>query len=335
MFELFNDKEFLKAIHEIFVASGDEDCDIAFAAQKKLAKALQEPLRQGILVGDILSGIFQTEVLGPGATPKYLLDVIAPGEEGAHVAYTIPKTGYIPHRVIEGDYVTLPTYRTGSSIDWPLFLARDSRYMLLARAMEVLYAGFTKKLNDDGFHTLLAAAADRNIVVYDADASIGQLTKRLFSLLNIAMIRNGGGNSASIVRRKLTDLKTSPEAVEDIRNWGIDQVDEVTRREFYVNDSKLTRIFGVNIEAIDEFGEDNEYQRFYTNQIGGTMGSSDVEIVLGLDLSRNDSFVMPVREELSIFPDPTLHRQQMAGVYGWMEGGFGVLDGRATILGSI
>ena len=335
MFELFNDKEFMKAIHDIFVASGDEDFDVAYAAQKKLAKALQEPLRQGILVGDILSGIFTAEVLAPGATPKYLLDVIAPGEEGSHVAYTIPKTGYLPHRVIEGDYVTLPTYRTGSSIDWPLFLARDVRFGLLARAMETLYAGFTKKTNDDGFHTLLAAAADRNIVVYDADASAGQLTKRFFSLLKVAMIRNGGGNSASILRRKLTDAFVSPEAVEDVRNWGVDQVDEITRREFYVNESATTRLFGVNLHPIEEFGEDNEYQNFYTNQIGGTMGASDVEIILGLDLSRNDSFVMPIREQLSVFPDPTLHRQQMAGVYGWMEGGFGVMDGRATLLGSI
>lgn len=62
------------------------------------------------------------------------------------------------------------------------------------------------------------------------------------------------------------------------------------------------------------------------------MGAGDLEIAVGLDRSRNDSFVMPVREELSIFPDPNLHRSQLAGYYGWMEYGLGVLDNRRALL---
>jgi len=71
----------------------------------------------------------------------------------------------------------------------------------------------------------LAAGVDRNILVYDADAAAGQFTKRLISLLKVVMRRNAGGNSASIKRGTLTDLYLSPEGLEDIRNWGVDQAD--------------------------------------------------------------------------------------------------------------
>jgi hypothetical protein len=54
-----------------------------------------------------------------------------------------------------------------------------------------------------------------------------------------------------------------------------------------------------------------------------------------MDMSINDSFLMPVKQEVTIFEDPTLHRQQRAGVYGWAELGFAVLDNRRILLGSL
>ena len=193
-------------------------------------------------------------------------------------------------------------------------------------------------MNDDGWHTLLAAGVDRNILVYDADASAGQFTKRLISLMKTVMRRNGGGNTGSLNRGRLTDAYLSPEALEDIRNWGIDQVDEVTRREIYLagdDGAAITRVFGVNLHDMDEIGESQEYQVFFTDQLGGSLGpSSDVELVVGLDLSANDSFIMPIKQDIQIFEDDSLHRQQRAGFYGWAELGFAVLDNRRILLGS-
>ena len=203
--------------------------------------------------------------------------------------------------------------------------------------MQVLEAGFTKKMNDDGWHTLLAAGVDRNILVYDGDAANGQFTKRLISLLKTVMRRNAGGNTGSISRGAMTDLYCSPEAIEDIRNWGIDQVDEVTRREIYNSSddgAPLTRVFGVNLHDIDELGEGQEYQLFFSNQLGGSTNGSDPELVVGLDLSANDSFIMPIKQEVQVYEDASLHRQQRAGFYGWAEIGFAVLDNRRVLLGS-
>jgi len=305
-------------------------------AMHQLAVALEMPLRKGILFGDITGGIFETIKMAPGAAPEFPLDFIAPGTEKDYAAYTIPNHGRIPERNVEGDYVMVPTYEVGSSIDWLLKYARDARWDIVARAMQVLEASFVKKTNDDAWHTLLAAGVDRNIIVYDALAAAGQFTKRIVSLMKTIMRRNGGGNSTSINRGKLTDLYFSPEALEDIRDWGLDQLDEFTRREiFTAEDGVINRIFSVNLHDIDELGVGQEYQTFFTSDLSGVVGpNDDEEVIVGLDLRNRDSFVMPVRVEVQVFEDDNMHRQRRAGVYAWGEHGFGVLDNRRILLGS-
>lgn len=321
---------------DLLVRSGSMNREVALAANAEFAKALELPLRQGIMSGDILGGIFEPIKLAQSATPEFPLDFLAPGTEKDFVAYTIPNHGYIPERHIESDYVMVPTYDIGASIDWLLKYARDARWDVVGRAMEVLEGQFVKKMNDDGWHTLLAGGVDRNIVVFDSDASSGQFTKRLVSLMKTVMRRNGGGNSASTNRGMLTDLYVSPESMEDIRNWGIDQVDEVTRREIYTAaDGTLNRVFGINLHDLDELGEGQQYQLFFENVLNGSLPSGKAEIVVGLDMRKRDSFIMPVREEVQIFEDDTLHRQKRAGFYGWGEQGFAVLDNRRVLLGSL
>ena len=307
----------------------------SLGATAELAKALELPLRKGVMSGDILDGVYEAVRLAPGASAEFPLDFLAPGTESDFVAYTIPNHGRIPERHVEGDYVMVPTYDVGASIDFLLKYARDARWDVVGRAMDVLQGQFTKKMNDDGWHTIISAGVDRNILVYDADASAGYFSKRLVSLMKTIMRRNGGGNSSSINRGQLTDLYLSPEGLEDIRNWGVDEVDDITRRELITREGGLlTRIFQVNLHDLDELGEGQEYQNYYSTDLGGTLPGSKKEIVVGLDLASNDSFVMPVRQEVQIFEDDTLHRQKRAGMYGWAEHGFAVLDNRRVLLGA-
>ena len=327
-----------EAFIDLLKRSGSSEKNEALAAQRELAKAIELPLREGVLVGNILDGIFEAIPMEPGTTTEFPLDLLAPGEEDEFVAYTNPGHGRLPDRAVERDYVMVPTYSITSSIDYLLRYAREARWDVVGRAVQVLEASFVKKMNDDGWHTILSAGTDRNILVYDADAAAGQFTKRLVSLMKTVMRRNGGGNSASINRSTLTDLYISPEGLEDIRNWGVDQIDEVTRREIYQaadGSAILTRVFGVNIHDIDELGESQEYQKFFSTDLSGSLGpNSDVELVVGLDQSANDSFVMPVKENVQVYEDDTMHRHQRAGMYGWAEMGFAVLDNRRVLLGS-
>jgi hypothetical protein len=325
--------EFLKLYRE----TGNVDQNIAFAAQRQFAKALELPLRKGVLIGNVLGDIFESMTIEPGTSTEFPLDLLAPGLEGEHVAYTNPGHGRIPERAVESDFVTIPTYSITSSIDYLLRYAREARWDIASRAAQVMQAGFVKKMNDDGWHTLLAAGVDRNILVYDGDATPGLFTKRLVSLMQTVMRRNAGGNTGSANRGRLTDMYLSPEALEDIRNWGLDQIDEVTRREIYTaseGSAPLTRIFGVNLRDLDELGEGQEYQNFFLQGLGGALQASDLELVIGLDQSTRDSFIMPMKMPLQVFEDPALHRQQRVGYYGWMELGFGVLDNRRILLGS-
>lgn len=318
---------------ELFKKSGSNVREEALQAQAEIAKAVELPLRQGIMYGDVTGGIFSSVVDG---TQEFPLDLLAPGTEGQYLAYTNPGYGYIPQRSVESDYVRVASYQLANSIDFALRYAKKANWNILERSMRVFEGGFVKKINDDAWHTLLMAAADRNILVYDDDAAAGQITKRLFSLMKITMKRNGGGNGPTS-RGRLTDCYLSPEGIEDIRNWGIDQLDDASRREVYKsadNGVPLTRIYGLTLHEMFEFGDGQEYQDYFLTDIGGSLASSDKELVIGLDLSSNDSFVMPVTEGLEVFEDPVLHRQQRQGYYGWMELGFGVLDGRRVMAAS-
>lgn len=320
--------------------SGSERRDQALAATHELAKALEIPLNQGVLYGNILDGIYLPVPFSQGTAIEFPLDFLSPGTEKNFVAYTIPNHGRIPERHIEGDIITVSTYEIAASIDWLLKYSRDARWDIVGRAMQVMEAQFVKKLNDDGLHMLLAAAVDRNVVVYDSAAAAGAFTKRLISLMQQVMRRSYGGNSTSINRGRLTDVFMSPEALEDVRNWDTAQIDDVTRREIYVaQDGRLNQIFGVTLHDIDEFGVGQQYQDYYLNELGGTLASGDEELVLGLDLSGgpggNGSFMMPIRESLQIFEDDNMHRQRRTGFYGWQEQGFAVLDPRRLVLGSL
>ena len=97
----------------------------------------------------------------------------------------------------------------------------------------------------------------------------------------------------------------------------------------------MSRMFGVNLHVLDELGAGQEYEVYYESDLAGTLPSGKQEIVVGLDLSNRDSFVMPVRQAVQIFEDPTLHRQRRAGMYGWAEQGFAALDTRRVLLGAL
>ena len=318
----------------LLARAGSMDYEVAAPAMRQVAKALTLPLRQGLLAGDIVSDLFGVVEFTPGIPTEFPLDFLAPGTQKDFNAYTIPKHGRIPEKNVEGDYLMIPTYYVGNSIDWLLKYSQFARWDIVARAMQVFEAGFVKKTNDDGWHTLLTAALDRNIVVWDSDAGSGQFTKRLISLGKTVMRRNAGGNSATANRGRLTDLYLCPENIEDMRNWGVDIVDEFTRREiFTADDGSFMRIFNVNLHDIDELGEGQEYQLYYQNTIGGSLATNDLELLLGLDLVHNDCFVSPTHQPgVEVFEDSTLHRQQRHGIYGWKEQGFGVLDNRRLIL---
>lgn len=317
--------------------SGSNDPQVAHAAARELAIALTLPLRQGALDGDNRGDIFETIYFEPGTATEFPLDFLSPGSERDFVAFTIPNVGRIPERTVQGDYVMVPTYDIGASIDWSLKYSRDARWDVVGRAMQVLEAMFVLKMNRDAWRVLLASANQRNLVPFDDAATGGLFTKRLVAIMETYMRRNGGGNASSLRRSRLTDLYISPEANQDVLSWDLTQIPDAIRTQIYMNweEGGVTRIGKVKLHDLDELGVDQEYQDYALDTLGATLPSDKVELVVGLDLQNKDSFVNPVRSEVEIFDDPMFHRQRRAGKYGWQEGGFGSLDSRRVLFGAL
>lgn len=330
-------------MNELLRRTVHSDIQIAMAAKRDLAIALSLPLKKGVMPGDNIAGIFSSERFEPGISPEFPLDFLSPGTERFFVAYTVPNTGKLPERHIEGDYIMVPTFDVGSRIDWSRKFARDARWDIVGRAMKVLDSMFVRKKNDDGYHTIITAAKNRGIAVVDGNATSGFFSKRVVSLAAVVMRRNAGGNSTSVDRGKLTHIAMSPEGLEDIRSWDLTQVDEVTRREIFLNDNEsmpLSKIFGVTLMDVDEFGESQSYQNYYVNTLSGSMtlgGYTKSEICIGLDLMNKDSFVSPWRvqpngQEIELIPDVTLLIQNREGYAARREYGIGLLDSRRVLL---
>lgn len=320
--------------------------EVRMATQRAMSAELQTPLRQGVFDRDNLGPIFERQVLAPGAQANYPLDFVKPGDEDNFIAFTMPKQGRIPERHVEGDELWVPTFRVANSIDWDIRYAEEARFDVIMRAIRVYEAGFVRKINTDGWRTILAAADGRGLVVtalggapftgstLTPTPAAGQFTKELISRMRTAMVRGAGGNGNS---GRLTDVYLSLEAMEDIRAWDVDEIDEFTRREIFVSkEYGLASIYGVVLHEMTEFGEGQEYEVFLTSTLARahqTVASTTLkEYCVGLDLSTMDSFVMPIRKELETYEDPTLYRQQRAGIYGIMEHGFAVLDPRRVML---
>lgn len=316
------------------------------AAQRAFAAELNAPLRQGIFDRDNLGDIYEKQVLEPGAQANYPLDFVKPGFEDDFAAFTMPKQGRIPERHVEGDELWVPTFRIANAIDWDIRYAEEARFDVIMRAIRVYEAGYVRKINSDGWRTILAAADGRGLIVTAGGAApftgatlvptpaAGQFTKELISRGKTAMTRGAGGNGNS---GRMTDVYLSMEAMEDIRAWDVDEIDEFTRREIFVNrEFGLASIYGVVLHEMTEFGEGQEYQAFLTDTLSATLptvgGTARREFAVGLDLSTMDSFVSPIRKELETYDDPNLYRQLRMGIFGFMELGFAVLDPRRTIL---
>jgi hypothetical protein len=318
--------------------AGDQDLRIATAASYELGEALSEPLLDGILDGENLNGIFEVRDFEPGTPIEFPKSFLTPGTEGDYFAYVAPNTGKIPHRMVAGDYVAVPTFSVVNSIDTALKYIERARWDVVDHMMEVLQFGFTLKMNNDGWHTILSGGLGRNQVITDSNAAAGFFTKRLVAVLDTQMTRLGGGNVTSPNLYKVTDLYHSLEVIEDIRSWDLTQIDDLTRREIIVGGGEggvVNRIFNKNLHPMMEFGVGQRYQDYWDNTLGGTMGGSDQEIGVALDLSKNNSLLMPMVNGVRVFPDPTEHRALKSSWYAFAEYGVAELDNRIGLIFSL
>lgn len=305
---------------------------------------VQLPIRDAVWDGDNTGNIFARRQIPAGVSPEFPVAPIAPGQQPDFYAYTHTGKGMPSRLEVVGDVVYLPSIESRNEINWARKYARDARWDVISYFLDRLAQSFVYKRNANAWHTILKAAADRGLVVFDSAANEGQLSKRLFSLYKCAMVRNGGGNMSSVGRGRATDLFVSCEGKEEIYNWNLAEVPDSVRAQLYSqsgNDTDMLDVAGVKVHTMVEFGVGQEYQTYYTSTLsgalapsgagGGAHGHDDVELAIGIDAANKDSFVWADIEMLQVYDNPLLHPEGRGGAYGHECYSIGVLDNRRVV----
>jgi len=345
----------------------DEELKLLFAEsatltpeqREEVAAAIRIPILQQVKDQSIARQLFATEQLGPGAQASYPVadDFEAP-------IFILPGLGYVPQNYIEGvgEEVFVPTFRVGTSFDWALQYARDSRIDVAQRAMrnaartmieyeeEAAWRVITPAVTTAFAGKGLLGPRPAPIVEIAGGPAAGFLSKELINQMIIRMKRQ---------KRSLTDCYVSPEDMGDIREWSDSEVDPITRREIFLAGGRAN-IFGVQLHEVFQLGAVgkynvnsndsdfgifrlsggntfNSYAPEHPNKVNayGEVTEAGETQIYGFDLTSNDSLVMPIRQELKFWDDPMLHRFQKQGFYGWEEVGFACLDTRMMMMGII
>ena len=337
-------EEELQVVKALLVETAQPNIEAGLAAQHKLAKALELPLRKAFFVGDTIGNIYTREDLEYGVAAKYPVDFIGPSGERQYQAFLISDEGGVPSRLVKGDEITVDTFQLGNGIEWKLQYARVARWGMVERALKVFRDGFTMVVNDMGWANILKAAGNRVDTKY-ARVTGGAFTLGLLSDMQLKMKRG-----IEFAQNLLTDLYVSSETMKDIRDFATTtSIDYLTRRDIFQATPRdggngteilVPNIYGVNIHENKQFGVGLDYNTTFAAGVGSHISGWDNtadDLVIGLDLTARgrEAFMMPVRMDLQMFEDRNLHREQKAGVYGWMELAFAVLDDRRTLAGWI
>jgi len=334
----------LQVVKALLRKTGDGSYDASAAAMAELAQAVSLPLRKGYFPNDSVGGIYTREDLEPGTTAKYPVDFIGPSGEREYQAWKTADEGAIPDRMVKGTEVAIDVYQLSNAISWKLQYARDARWGMVERALKVYRDGFTFKKNTDGWRVISKAAGNR------VDTQFSTVTGAAFTLGLLSDMQLKMKRGIDFARNELTDLFVSSEVMRDIRNFATTtSIDFLTRREIFTAAPRtagdgaeiiIPNIYGVNIHENKELGVGRTYNTNFSTDAGSHLSgftSTTDEVVIGLDLTPEgkEAFMMPVRTDLQTFEDPTLHREQKVGVYGWMELAFACLDDRRVLAGWI
>lgn len=339
-------------------ASADNNPKAA-AAFREFAQALTTPILQEIRLRSVVRELFSEEVLAPGAQAVFPV-----ADDFDIPVWVLPGLGYVAQNFIEGvgEDVYVPTFTITASADWKLTYARDGRIDIAERAARNMARSVAEYEEESGWRVIVPAGTTdfsgqgllsaRSAPIYEVaagDPGAGYLSKELINKMLVGFVRND---------RQMTDLWISPEDAADIREWTDTDIDPVTRREIF-QAAGMGRIWNVQLRELkhlgavgkfnindststfglfkDTAGSFNDYTVTNGNVVdaNGQVTTAGETQVWGFDLSVNDSLVMPVRAPFEVFEDPTLHRKQKMGIYGWEEVGFACLDSRMLGLGVI
>lgn len=347
-------------MQKLFMETANIDTPEGKKAFKEFAQAIKVPILQKVELESIMRQLFNVERLAPGAQAVYPI-----ADDFEIPVWVLPGLGYMAQNFIEGvgEEVVVPIFSINASADWKLSYAREGRVDIAARAAARVAKDIANYEEECGWKVIIPAATSafsgkgllgpRSAPIYEVPAAsvgAGYLSKELINKMMIGFKRLG---------RQLTHLYISPEDAADIREWTDTDIDPVTRREIF-QAAGMGKIWNVQLVEVQHLGatglynlndENSGYGKFLLDSSDSynsytatnpnkTDANGDVDVlgetqIYGFDLVTDNTLVMPIKKEYEPYEDPTLHRHQKAGFYGWAELGFACLDSRMLAMGVI
>lgn len=329
-------------------------------AYKELAAALKLPILQEVKLLSKMRELFSIELLPAGASATYPV-----ADDFDIPVWVLPCLGGVAQNFIEGigEEVTVPTFSMDAAADWKLAYAKHGRIDILSRSTKKMAEAFAAYEEESAWRVIVPAGTSdfsgmgllnpRAAAISQVAApstGAGYLSKELINQMMVGMERNG---------KELNQLWISPEDAADIREWTDTQIDPVTRREIFTA-AGMGKIFNIELVKVNHLGGRgkfningqastrgvfqagaggvfNDYTITNPNIVdaNGQVTTAGETQIWGFDTNSNDSLVMPIKDELSVFEDVTLHRQQKQGIYAWQNVGFACLDSRVLGMGVI
>jgi hypothetical protein len=351
--------EFEKKQVELLKATAAMHTPEGYRAYRAFAASLTGPILKAVEEQSYMRQLFTTIRLAPGQQPTFPI-----ADDFDSPIWILPSLGYVAQDTMElgAEEVTIPIFTIQAAKNWMLKYAEEGRVDIVTKSQQAVANAITSYEEEAGWRTIIPAATSafdgagilppRPAPIYEmeaGDASAGYFSKEIINRMIVGMQRMG---------RNLQTLWISPEDMADIREYTDTDVDPLTRRDIF-QAAGLGSIWGVNFRVVNALGvrgkfnindKTSEYGPFrgdannhfndYAITHGnitdenGTLTTAGETQIYGFDNS-DISLIMMIREEYQAHDDPTLHRRQQQGFYGWAKFGMACLDARFIQIGII
>ena len=192
-----------------------------------IASSMANPIRMSLDYQGVGRKLIVVDPLPQGALPVYDKDIQIP-------ATVISKRGQVPDRILEGERITVPTLEIASYPQVRFSQIKERRFNLIDRAQQKAKADLQAGEDEVIFTAVNAASTTALSGVNDPVVQTGTTSPLMSRTLLTAAFQE-------VEKWDLiaTKILMHARAFADLRDWGSDQFDPVTRREVL-----LTGIFG-------------------------------------------------------------------------------------------
>ena len=192
-----------------------------------IASSMANPIRMSLDYQGVGRKLIVVDPLPQGALPVYDKDVQIP-------ATIIGKRGQVPDRILEGERITVPTFEIASYPQVRFSQIKERRFNLIDRAQQKAKADLQAGEDEVIFSAVNAASTTALSGINDPVVQTGTTSPLCSRTLLTATFQEV--DKWDLIPTKIL---MHARAFADLRDWGSDQFDPVTRREVL-----LTGIFG-------------------------------------------------------------------------------------------